>query len=288
MRALEQWENALLLSAVGAYLVAMLALWGQLFFRADDSSPQAERWHKGAGMLGRAALAFGALLHGLALLGQGGALLGSSAGVAGLFGWILAVVYSLLGTRLGRDTLGAFVSPLSLLAALYSLTVPPLHRLARVEALESQWQIFHVVLIVLGYVSLALAFAASLIYLLQEGLLKRKKLSGLWQRLPSLQVADELIYRATSFGLAMLSVGLFIGIVWQQRYHPDYAPLRDPKVLFSLATWITFVLYLAARARLGWSGRRTNLVVVYGFVLLVISFLGAPHVLHGVAQGIAR
>ena len=31
-----------------------------------------------------------------------------------------------------------------------------------------------------------------------------KKLTGLWQRLPSLQVADDLIYRATSFGVAML------------------------------------------------------------------------------------
>lgn len=284
MGVLEQWENGLLLSAVGAYLVAMLALWGQLFFRADDSSSGAERWHRSAGLTGRIALAMGAVLHGLALLGQGGVLFGSSVGVAGLFGWILAVVYSLFGTRLGRDTLGAFVSPLALLAALYSLTAPPLHHLARAEALETQWQFFHVVLIVSGYVALSFAFAGSLIYLLQEGLLKRKKLSGLWQRLPSLQVADELIFRATSFGLAMLSVGLFIGIVWQQRYHPDYAPLHDPKVLFSLSTWITFVLYLAARARLGWSGRRTNLVVVYGFVLLVISFLGAPHVLHGVAR----
>lgn len=283
MRVLEQGENALLLSAVGAYLVSMLALWGQLFFRADDSSSGAERWHKSAGTLGHAALLVGAFLHGLALLGQGGALFSSNVGVAGLFGWILAAAYALLGARLGRDTLGAFVTPLSLLAALYSLTAPPLHRLARVEVLQSQWQVFHVVLIVIGYVALAFAFAASLIYLLQEGLLKRKQLSGLWQRLPSLQVADELIYRSTSFGLAMLSVGLFIGIVWQQRYHPEYAPLRDPKVLFSLATWITFALYLAARARLGWSGRRTNLVVVYGFVLLVISFLGAPHVLHGVA-----
>ena len=30
---------------------------------------------------------------------------------------------------------------------------------------------------------------------------------------------------------------------------------------------------------LGWRGRRTNLVVVYGFVLIVISFFGMPHVI---------
>lgn len=281
LSALHQWENGLLLGAVGAYLLAVLALWGQLFFRADDSSPRVERWHEGAGRAGRALLACGALLHLPALIGQGGALFSSSAGVAGLFGWVLAVAYLLFGVRLGRNALGAFVTPLALVAALHSLTAPSL---PRAQTLETHWQLVHVALIVVGYVSLAFAFAASLIYLLQEALLKRKRLAGLWQRLPSLQVADELIYRATAFGLAMLTLGLFIGLVWQQRYHPDYVPLRDPKVILSLLTWLTFAAYLGARWRLGWRGRRTNLVVVYGFVLLVISFFGAPHVLHGVSR----
>ena len=109
-------------------------------------------------------------------------------------------------------------------------------------------------------------------------------MAGLWQRLPSLQVADDLIYRATSFGLAMLTLGLFIGMIWQQRHHPNYPVLQDPKVLLSLVTWVTFATYLASRWWLGWRGRRSNLVVVYGFVLLLISFFGAPHVLSGVAR----
>ena len=279
--SLHQWENGLLLSAVIAYLLAMLSLWGQMFFRADDSSTRVERWHNGAGHIGHALLFGGVALHLPALLVQGATLFSSSAGVAGLFGWVLAVAYLLFGVRLGRSALGAFVTPLALVATLHSLTSP---LLPRTQILETQWQLVHVVLIVIGYVSLAFAFAASLLYLLQEGLLKRKQLNGLWQRLPSLQVADELIYRATAFGLAMLTLGLFIGVVWQQRYHPEYAPLHDPKVILSLLTWITFAAYLGARWRLGWRGRRTNLVVVYGFVLLVISFFGAPHVLHGVAR----
>ncbi|MDF2441281.1 MAG: hypothetical protein JWN98_2265, partial [Abditibacteriota bacterium] len=110
--------------------------------------------------------------------------------------------------------------------------------------------------------------------------LKRKRLTGLFQRLPSLQVADEMIYRATSFGLALLTLGLFTGVVWQQRHQPNYAFWQDPKVLFSGLTWLTFALYISSRLWLGWRGRRTNLVVVYGFVLMVISFLGAPHIIH--------
>jgi len=281
---LRQNENALLLAGVACYFAAMLFLWAHVFLRADDATRQSDLWHRRAAIFGHYALGFGVLAHGLSLLGQGSALFSVRVGVAGLFGWILAASYLLLGRRIGRETLGAFVAPVVFLAALYSLAPSPLHRSVRAEQLETQWLVVHVILILLGYVSLAFAFASSLLYLLQEGLLKRKKLAGLWQRLPSLQVADELIYRATSFGLALLTLGIVTGIAWQQRHQNNYAALSDPKVLFTLATWLTFAIYLVARWLLGWRGRRTNLVVICGFVLLVISFFGAPHVLPAIAR----
>lgn len=282
---LSRYEDLLLLGAVVAYLIAMLLLWSQLFFAADEHRAEARPWYGSAGAMSRALLWGGAMLHLLALIGQGSALFSIRAGVAGLFGWILVLAYLLVGQRLGRRSLGAFVTPVVLLAALYSLTAPLLHRATpRAEELESHWLVIHVVMILVSYVALAFAFAASLVYLLQESLLKRKRLTGLWQRLPSLQVADDLIYRATSFGLAMLTLGLFSGVLWFQRHQPNYAPLQDPKVLFSLVTWLVFAVYLAARLWLGWRGRRTNLVVVCGFLLLVVSFFGAPHILSGVTR----
>jgi ABC-type uncharacterized transport system permease subunit len=277
---LRRYENFLLMGAVLSYLAAMLYLWGQLFVRADDGSARAERWHARAGQLGRMLLILGAALHLFSLIGQGGLLFTVRAGVAGLFGWMLVVAYLVVGTRLGRDSLGAFVTPVSLIAAFYSLTAAPLHRETRPELLQTQWLPIHVTIIMLAYVALAFAFAASVIYLIQETLLKRKQLKGLWQRLPSLQVADDLIYRATSFGLGMLTLGILTGIAWMTQ-QPNYSLDSDPKVLFSILSWIPFALYLIARWFLGWRGRRTNLVVVYGFVVLVISFLGAPHVLGG-------
>jgi len=277
-------EDRLLLGGVLAYLVAMCLLWMQLFFHAD-APPESPAHSRSTAMSGGHALLWiGAALHFCALLGQGASLFSEQAGVAGLFGWIVVVVYLSAGKKLGRQTLGAFVTPVALVAAMYSLTAPHLHQFAPPPRLEAHWLIIHVILTVLGYVALAFAFAASILYLLQEKLLKRKQLSGLWQKLPSLQVADNLIYQATTFGLSMLTLGIFTGIVWQQRHQPHYAVLQDPKVLFSLATWIMFAVYLGTRQWLGWRGRRSNLVVVYGFVLLVISFLGTPHLLPGVAR----
>lgn len=283
-------ESTLLLFAGLLYLAAMLGLWTQLFLRNGQQT--------GSAVSRFTALCHGLLwagwtLHGASLVGQGSALFTIRDGVVGLFGWVLLGTYLVFGGTAGRkagaqnaifqkSSMGAFVTPVVLIATFYSLAAPTLHPAAPEASLQKPWLIMHVVSILISYVALAFAFASSLLYLLQDNLLKRKKLSGLWQKLPSLQVADEWIYRATAFGLAALTLGLLSGVLWL-RLHPEYTAMRDPKVLISLATWLTFAIYLAARWWLGWRGRKSNWVVVGGFVLLAISFLATPHLLNGIS-----
>lgn len=287
---LAQAESTLLLFAALLYLAAMLGLWAQLFLRTGHNSQRAVSRFAA---LCHGLLWAGAVLHLAALFGLGSVLFTLRDGVVGLFAWGLLVVYLMFGGRVVRrvssqnagfqkTSLGAFVTPVVLIATLYALAAPTLHPTVPTSSLQTPWLVIHVISILVSYVALAFAFASSLLYLLQENLLKRKQLSGLWQKLPSLQMADEWIYRATTFGLATLTLGLLSGVLWL-RLHPDYEALRDPKVLVSLATWLTFALYLSARWWLGWRGRRSNWVVVGGFVLLAISFLGTPHLLSGVS-----
>jgi ABC-type uncharacterized transport system permease subunit len=274
---LSRGESTLLLIATFCYCSAMLALWAHLFLRVEGTAEHERQ----RAFWPRLLLGTGFAAHTFSLVGQGGALFSVKAGVVGLFGWILLLAYLAFGKRIGRQVaLGTFVTPVVLVATLYSLAAPLLHRATPAAQLAIPWLLIHVMVILIGYVALAFAFAASLIYLLQEALLKRKNLGALWQKLPSLHVADEWIYRATGFGFASLTVGLLTGVLWL-REHPEYAVLRDPKVLISLATWLTFAVYLAVRWRFGWRGRKSNLVVVCGFVLLAISFLATPHLLNG-------
>lgn len=281
LNLLAQAEGWLLLGALGCYGVAMLLLWAHLFAREDEEPESGRAWHDVAELGSLCLLFVGANLNALSLLGQGSAIWGERAGVASVFGCALVAAYLGWRHKVGQSTLGAFIAPVAFGAALFSLASPDLHPFVPEPRLESQWLVVHVLLILGGYVALAFAFAASVIYLVQDGLLKRKKLRGLWQRLPSLSVADEVIERATRLGLLMLSLGLASGLAWTSRHAGAYAFWRDPKVLFSLATWLIFAVYVGARAALGWRGRRTNLVVVYGFLLLVLSFLGAPHLVSG-------
>ena len=264
-------EAPFLILGCATYLAATLALWAQLFLWPNRESA---RFSPGAG--GRVLLWLGAIFHLVSLAGQGPQLFMERAGVAGMFGWLTIVSYLVGGKRLGAGS-GSIVAPVALCAALYSLA-PPIHQTwAPNTPLQSVWLATHVFLIVSAYVCLAFAFAASLLYLVQEGLLKRKKLSGLWRKLPSLSAADEWIFRATAFGVALLTLGLITGVAFSSVAVAHYSVLADPKVLISGATWAIFMLYLGARWKLNWHGRRSNLVVIYGFVVLAVSLFGVQH-----------
>ncbi len=269
-------EAPFLIASCALYLGAMLCLWAQLFFL-----PRAEmQTRRTPADWGRALLWVGVVVHLISLAGQGPLLFTQRAGVSGLFGWFLIVSYLVGGRRLGAGS-GSIVAPVALCAALYSLAAPIHQTWAPNNNLESFWLATHVFLVIAGYVALSFAFMASLLYLVQEGLLKRKKLTGLWQKLPSLGAADEWIFRATAFGVALLTLGLVTGVAFSSAQITGYSPLSDPKVLFSSATWAIFAGYLATRWWLGWHGRRSNLVVIYGFVVLAVSFFGVPHLMPG-------
>ena len=275
-------EAPLLIASCALYLMAMLLLWTQLFLlpRPNDAGEAAPKASVTPADWGRSLLWIGAFAHLISLAGQGPELFLQRAGVAGLFGWFLIVSYLIGGKRLGAGS-GSIVAPVALCAALYSLAAPVHQTWAPNNNLESFWLATHVFLIIAGYVALSFAFMASLLYFAQEDLLKRKKLTGLWRKLPSLGAADDWIFRATAFGVALLSLGLITGVAFSSAEITNYMPMSDPKVLFSSATWAIFSVYLGARWWLGWHGRRSNLVVVCGFVVLAVSFFGVPHLMPG-------
>src|SRR6202161_3897014 len=67
-------------------------------------------------------------------------------------------------------------------------------------AVKHGWLAVHVLMIFTGYAALFLSFGASILYLLQERALKSKSASGLFARLPSLQVIDDIGYKYLMLG----------------------------------------------------------------------------------------
>src|SRR5207245_1050257 len=126
---------------------------------------------------------------------------------------LLMAVFLVVQLRRPLVALGAVVSPLAFGLALAADAV---HHGARPlpPVLDSAWLPVHVVLAVLGDAVFALAFSASLLYLVQERRLKARRAPAALRYLPSLEALDRVNYRCLVWGLILLTLGMVSGIVW--------------------------------------------------------------------------
>ena len=196
--------------------------------------------------------------------------------------WTLTVIYLTMQPRRrpGSESsaLGAFASMLALIAlGIYvSLSLSP--ELNSSNALLSQmlgnrWAAIHIVSSLAAYASFALAFGAALGYMLQEKLLKAKRITMLQRHLPSLDTLDGLAYKMVAFGFPMLTLGVITGALWAQTAWGKYWEW-DPKETSSLITWLVYAAYLHVRMVQGWRGKWSNRLLAIGFLCVLITYIG--------------
>ncbi len=169
--------------------------------------------------------------------------------------------------------LGALVSPLAFLLVLYATL--PISGHGPPESIRSIWPHFHILLSVIGFAFLAIAFAAGLIYLVQDRELKLRRGAGLARvafRLPPLEVLDRVNTICLLYGFPILTVGMIMGALWESGRTGRFA--WEPHILFSLAAWVLYLLIVFFRLVWHQRGRRAALLSVIGFLLLTSSYLG--------------
>jgi cytochrome c-type biogenesis protein CcsB len=156
-----------------------------------------------------------------------------------------------------------------------SQSVPPI--------LRSKWIYIHIPMLILGYAALFIAFAAAIMYLIQERALKSKHPVRFYSWLPSLEICDDLAYRALAIGFPLITLGIITGALWAQG--AGYVWAKDPKVVFSFLTWLVYLLLLFYRLIAGWRGRKAAYLYIVGFIGVLVTFLGTNYGgLHGFNQ----
>jgi len=188
------------------------------------------------------------------------------------FAWSVVGIYLLFDLRYRITVLGAFCCPLALILMIAGTAAPK-----GVEEmnplLDSWWLPIHVTLAFLGNAVFAIAFVAGVMYLLQERMLKSKKFSGLYFRLPSLNTLDAINYKCLTFGFPLMTMGIISGAVWANSAWGGYWRW-DPKETWALITWFLYAALLHGRLTVGWRGRRAAIFAIIGFLCLLFSFLG--------------
>jgi cytochrome c-type biogenesis protein CcsB len=198
---------------------------------------------------------------------------------ASFFSWCIVVLFFFHEYRYKLGLLGSFIIPIVFIL-MFSSSVFPRDIQVLSPVLKSYWFGIHVVLAFLGDAAFAMACGIGIMYLLQERYVKSKHLGGLFQKLPSLQVLDEINYHLITLGFPLLTLAMITGVIWANTAWGTYWRW-DPKEVWSLITWLIYALVLHLRLTFGWRGKKAAMLSIIGFAIVIFAFFGVTLILKG-------
>ncbi len=193
--------------------------------------------------------------------------------------WALALAFLLFQAGHKLKALGAFVTPIITILLIMSL-IQPKAILPLPPALKSYWLPIHASICLIAYALLTMAFCISVMYLIQERQIKKKRLGAIFKRLPSLQTLDKMAEKCLKIGFPLLTLGIITGSIWAEKAWGAYWSW-DPKETWSLITWFLYAALLHQRLTVGWRGKRSAYMTIIGFLALLFTFLGVTYLLPG-------
>ena len=116
-----------------------------------------------------------------------------------------------------------------------------------VPALQSWWMKIHVPANFIGYGTFALAAMVGIAYLL-------KAKGKLEDRLPPLEVLDDVMYKAIAVGFAFFTIATILGALWAAEAWGGYWSW-DPKETWALIVWLNYAAWLHMRLMKGLRGQ---------------------------------
>ena len=217
--------------------------------------------------------------------------------------WTLLTIYLYVENKTKSKLMGAVLIPVALLInGFANLTLSPDMQKASplVPALQSNWLMMHVSMMMLSYATLIMGSLLCILFLViskyQEVDLQIVDESSLplynvmldyyetklfspsdeiseLGKLKLLQSLDNWSYRIIGLGFPFLTIGIIAGGVWANEAWGSYWSW-DPKETWALITWIIFATYLHSRITKGWEGKKTAILGGLGFFIIWICYLG--------------
>ena len=142
-----------------------------------------------------------------------------------------------------------------------------------VPALQSWWMKIHVPANFIGYGTFALAAMIGVAYLL-------KSKNILADRLPSLELMDDVMYKAIAVGFAFFTIATILGALWAAEAWGGYWSW-DPKETWALIVWLNYAAWLHMRLMKGLRGVVAAWWAVVGLLVTTFAFIGVNMFLSG-------
>jgi cytochrome c-type biogenesis protein CcsB len=209
----------------------------------------------------------------------------------------LSLLSHFLEYTIRNDWTNIVVAPINLLLlgfANFSLPLQMQKASFLVPALQSNWLMMHVSMMILSYGLLILACILSISFLFvnYNTYVYKSKMAILRSNINSEHLKDSLeenclfarqnillnqldywSYRLIGIGFPFLTVGILSGAVWANEAWGSYWSW-DPKETWAMVTWIIFSIYLHIRMVKGLNGEKPALVASIGLFIVWSCYLG--------------
>lgn len=197
--------------------------------------------------------------------------------------WMAILFYLFLSILDAELPAGLFLLPvvLLLISSAYLVSNGPSTQLARDldthrDALRS-WKMLHSAMLVLGLVGVIIAFALSMMYLVQHYRLKHKQALQNGIAFPSLARLARWNWWATVVSVPLLTLGMLTGVELKlmSSKAPDAIAWSDPIIVGSAIAWFVMMVFFCW---LVWTPRSTGKQVAWlticAFGFLLVTSLG--------------
>lgn len=246
--------------------VAALALYalaaGLVLFGATMSKP---RLTKAGHILALIGLAIHTVALGLRWYGAGHGPYLTRYEVLSSNAWVtMAFVQALSLRRRRSEGLAVFVYPAVLLLLGLSIYTGPEVKMLPLT-FRGIWLVLHVAFYFVAFAAAILSLGYGVLHLTRS-----TRFVGRLTGLPDAAALDRESYRFAGLTFSFWGIGMLTGAIWAY-YSWGRFWGWDPVETWSLVTWFVYGIYLHARRFYGIKGRKAALLLVFGFVLAVIS-----------------
>nr|QCI06866.1 cytochrome c biogenesis protein ccs1 [Halydictyon mirabile] len=218
--------------------------------------------------------------------------------------WSTTFIHIILANKIKSKLIGVMNTPISLfIIAFTSIIMPYDMKIAKplVPALQSNWLMMHVTIMMISYATLMIGSLLSILFLIisygkdiklqgnsnnyKEKLLLKyntiyspnisnnNSFVNKYKRIALLESIDNLSYRIIGLGFPLLTVGIIAGAVWANEAWGSYWSW-DPKETWALITWLIFAIYLHSRLNESWQGKKPAILASLGFIIIWTCYLG--------------
>nr|YP_010828497.1 cytochrome c heme attachment protein [Aleurites moluccanus]QVL29686.1 cytochrome c heme attachment protein [Aleurites moluccanus]WFF45984.1 cytochrome c heme attachment protein [Aleurites moluccanus] len=225
--------------------------------------------------------------------------------------WAFSIIQMVPYLKKKKNYLSTIIAPSTFFTqgfATSGLLTDMHHSEILVPALQSQWLMMHVSMMILGYAALLCGSLLSVAFLVitfrkiirivdkNNNLLKDsfsfseiqymterknvlRKISFLsstsrnYYKFQLIQQLDDWGYRIISIGFIFLTIGILSGAVWANEAWGSYWNW-DPKETWAFITWTIFAIYFHTRTNKNREGLNSAIVASIGFLIIWICYFG--------------